>query len=235
MTARLPRSCLCRSVRRAGHPGGVADAFEILAEVALDGDGHPVLEQVFPAGQQFRRQIPEALFGILAVRGAAEIHLGVEHPLAALLAAAAGFVFEKFHLPAALGARGFKNAPPVSSSGYLVRGIASVDSCGSRLWSCENSRYNPDRYGFPTPRNLNFAIVIIPESPSDPHPRVVMGLMLKFFTRKVQHVGRHKGRQAGSQADVLNTKIQQGQQNGHRLLFVPGQDHGQRQIIDPAR
>ena len=153
----------------AGHPGGVADAFKISAEVPFDGNGHPVLEQVFPAGQEFRRQAAKTLFGIFTVRSAAKIHLGVEHPFAAFFAAAAGFVFEKFHVTAAFGAGGFKNGPwlPVAGilSGALHRFTPVVKSTARR--GRQGVLRGREGY-FPPPR---LSIELIPGSPSDPHPQ----------------------------------------------------------------
>ena len=76
----------------------MADAFEILSEIAFHLNGHPVLQQVLFLGHQFRGQIPETLLGILTVGGAAEIHLGVQDPLPAFFAAAGGIVFKELHL-----------------------------------------------------------------------------------------------------------------------------------------
>ena len=50
----------------------------------------------------------------------------------------------------------------------------------------------------------------------------------------VQHVWRDKRRKRGAEADVFNAKMQQGQQDAHRLLLIPGKHHGQRQVVHAA-
>jgi hypothetical protein len=87
----------------------VADAFEIAFEVAFHLDGHPVLEQVTPLSQQFRRQRSQALLGILAVGGTTEIQPGVGETMAAGSAFAGGIVFEKLHNASAFWAFGIVN------------------------------------------------------------------------------------------------------------------------------
>ncbi len=47
----------------------------------------------------------------------------------------------------------------------------------------------------------------------------------------VQDIGGDKGRQARTQADVLDAQVQERQKNSHRLLFIPGTDDGQRQVV----
>ena len=59
-----------------------------------------------------------------------------------------------------------------------------------------------------------------------------MGLMSKCFHQRVEHVRSQKRRQRGAQADVFDPQVQQCKQNAHRLLFVPGYDQGQRQVVD---
>jgi len=50
----------------------------------------------------------------------------------------------------------------------------------------------------------------------------------------IEDIGGDEGRQRGSEMDVLDPQAEQGQEDDHRLLLVPGKDHGQGQIIDPA-
>jgi hypothetical protein len=49
------------------------------------------------------------LFGKLAIRGAAEIHLRIQKTVAAVAAFAGGIIFEKFNRFGAFGAIGFKD------------------------------------------------------------------------------------------------------------------------------
>ena len=42
-----------------------------------------------------------------------------------------------------------------------------------------------------------------------------------------------KAGQARPQADILDAQVKQRQQDGHGLLFVPGADDGQGQVVDP--
>ena len=57
---------------------------------------------------------------------------------------------------------------------------------------------------------------------------------IEVFHQEVEHVGCDKGRQRRSQPDVLDAQVQQRQQDGHRLLLVPGEDQRQRQVVDAA-
>lgn len=49
-----------------------------------------------------------------------------------------------------------------------------------------------------------------------------------------RHVGGQEGGQRGAEVDIFDTQMQQGQQDAHCLLLVPGQHQGQRQVIDAA-
>lgn len=50
----------------------------------------------------------------------------------------------------------------------------------------------------------------------------------------VQHIGRNKRRQRGAKANILDSQIQQRQQNAHCILLIPRKNHGQRQIVHAA-
>lgn len=50
----------------------------------------------------------------------------------------------------------------------------------------------------------------------------------------VQYIGRNERRKRGAETDVLNAQVQQGQQDAHRLLLIPGKHHGQRQVVHAA-
>ena len=56
----------------------------------------------------------------------------------------------------------------------------------------------------------------------------------EILHKVLQHIGRNKCRQGRAKANVLDAQIQQGQQDAHRLLLIPGKHHGQRQIIHAA-
>ena len=43
----------------------------------------------------------------------------------------------------------------------------------------------------------------------------------EVFHQVIEHIGREERRQCGTQADVLDAQVQQGQQDAHRLLLVP--------------
>ena len=58
------------------------------------------------------------------------------------------------------------------------------------------------------------------------------GLDVKCLDQDIQYIRRDKGRQSGTQPDVLDSQVQQGKEDRHRLLLIPREDHGQRQIID---
>jgi hypothetical protein len=87
----------------------MTDLSEILLEKAFHLDGHPVLEKVLLLGKQFRGKRADALVGVFAVGGAAEIQFRVQELMSAFSAPAGGVVLEKFHLGVALGTPGFKN------------------------------------------------------------------------------------------------------------------------------
>ena len=93
------------------HPAGMADALEVVLEIALHLDRHPVLQQVFLLGRKPFRQRAQALLGIRAVGGAAEVHLRVDEAVAAFAALAGGVVLEKFNGLAALGTFFLENRP----------------------------------------------------------------------------------------------------------------------------
>ena len=46
------------------------------------------------------------------------------------------------------------------------------------------------------------------------------------------HVGGEKGRQGGAQVDVFHAQVEQGQQDNHRLLLIPGDVIDDGQVID---
>ena len=80
---------------------------------------HAVFQQIFFLGQQFGRQIPDALLGILAVGGAAKIHFGIDKPMTAAAALAGGVIFKKFYIVTALRAFYIKNCPFLPVLGIL--------------------------------------------------------------------------------------------------------------------
>ena len=61
-----------------------------------------------------------------------------------------------------------------------------------------------------------------------------MGAMPKFLYKVVQHIGRNERRQRGAKANILDPQMQQRQQDAHRLLLIPGKNHGQGQIVHAA-
>ncbi len=54
------------------------------------------------------------------------------------------------------------------------------------------------------------------------------------FNKVVQHIRRDKGRERGTEPDILDAEIQKRQQDTHCLLFVPGKNHGKREFVDAA-
>ena len=50
----------------------------------------------------------------------------------------------------------------------------------------------------------------------------------------MQHIRREERRQRRPEANVLDAKVQQGQQDAHGLLLVPREHHGQRQLVHAA-
>ena len=49
-----------------------------------------------------------------------------------------------------------------------------------------------------------------------------------------RHICRKERGQRGAEVDILNSQMQQRQQDAHRLLLVPGQHQRQGQVIDAA-
>jgi hypothetical protein len=123
--------------RISGHFGCVADALEIRLEIELHLNSDTVFEKIFFLLDQFRRQFPKALFSEFAVRRAAEVHLGVEHFVAAVFAGSPRFVLEEFDYVTAVGALCVKYRIkfPISwilSGTFHFRGPLSLPPC--RLW-----------------------------------------------------------------------------------------------------
>ena len=56
----------------------------------------------------------------------------------------------------------------------------------------------------------------------------------ELLDKDIQYVGRDESRQCRSEVDVLDTERQQGQQDADRFLLIPGEDQGQRQVVDGA-
>ena len=48
----------------------------------------------------------------------------------------------------------------------------------------------------------------------------------------LEDVGADKSRQRRAKADILHTELQQGQEDGHGFLLVPGNIVDDRQIVD---
>lgn len=46
--------------------------------------------------------------------------------------------------------------------------------------------------------------------------------------------GAHEGRERGTQVDPLDAQVEQGEQDADGLLLVPGEHHGQRQVVHAA-
>lgn len=63
---------------------------------------------------------------------------------------------------------------------------------------------------------------------------VVIGAIPKFSTRYCSTLGETNAGRGRAKANILDAQIQQGQQDAHRLLLIPGKHHGQRQIIHTA-
>ena len=63
---------------------------------------------------------------------------------------------------------------------------------------------------------------------------VVIGAIPKFSTRYCSTLGETNAGRVGPRRIFLMPKMQQGQQDTHRLLLIPGKHHGQRQIIHAA-
>ncbi len=59
-----------------------------------------------------------------------------------------------------------------------------------------------------------------------------MGLISNFSTRTLATAGDKKAGSVGPRRIPFTPRIQQGQQNGHGLLFIPGDIEGNRQFID---
>jgi hypothetical protein len=73
-------------VRISRYPGGMSYPFKIVSKVAFHLDGDTLNKKLLFLGQQFRRHGAQALLCIRAVRGAAEIHPGIDHLVAAIAA-----------------------------------------------------------------------------------------------------------------------------------------------------
>ena len=109
-----------------GHPAGMPDALKIRSEIALHLDGHPIFQQILLLGQQLRGQGAQALLGILAVGGAAEIHFGIEHALVphrTLQRRVVSSLKNSISWPQ-WGIGSSKTEPRLPSSGCPVRGIS---------------------------------------------------------------------------------------------------------------
>ena len=60
------------------------------------------------------------------------------------------------------------------------------------------------------------------------------GCDLEGVHQNLQHVGGDESREGVAEFYIGDAEVEQGQQNGYCFLFVPGQNHGQGQIIDAA-
>ena len=60
------------------------------------------------------------------------------------------------------------------------------------------------------------------------------GHQVVVLVEQLQHRGRQKRGQRGSDADVAHAHPEQREQNGHRLLLVPAQHQREGQIVDAA-
>ena len=60
------------------------------------------------------------------------------------------------------------------------------------------------------------------------------GSNAEILYKVVQHIGRNERRQRGAKANILDSQIQQRQQNAHCLLLIPRKNHGQGQIVHAA-
>ena len=90
--------------RVPGHPGGMADAFEIRLKIAFHLHRHPVFQEVGPLVEKFFGQGAETLLGKGAVSRAPEIQPGVDDFLAALAAFAVRVILEELDNRAAIRA-----------------------------------------------------------------------------------------------------------------------------------
>ena len=50
----------------------------------------------------------------------------------------------------------------------------------------------------------------------------------------LQHARAHERRKRGAQVDALDAQVQQREQDAHRLLLVPREHHGKRQVVHAA-
>jgi hypothetical protein len=113
----------------------MTDAFEVTLQVPLDRDSHTILEQIFLLGHQLRRQVSQALFGVLAVGSAPEIHFGVDESVPAAAASACRVVLEELHPLPALGAFNLKNRIRTPILGILsgaFHGPSPATACRKR-------------------------------------------------------------------------------------------------------
>src|SRR5699024_9992806 len=55
-----------------------------------------------------------------------------------------------------------------------------------------------------------------------------------IFHQIIQHIGGDERRQRRPQKDVFDTQVQKRQQDADCFLFIPGQYHGKRQVVDSA-
>jgi hypothetical protein len=78
------------------YPGRVPDPLEILFEIELHFDSDPVFEEVLLLFDKLRRKLSKTVFRVLAVCCATEIHLRIEHLMAAFLAPPFGFILKEF-------------------------------------------------------------------------------------------------------------------------------------------
>ena len=56
----------------------------------------------------------------------------------------------------------------------------------------------------------------------------------KGFRKVFENIFRETCGQRGAEINIFDAEIKQSQQDGDRLLFIPGKDEAQRQIIDVA-
>jgi hypothetical protein len=111
----------CYGFCMPGHPCGMTDALEILAEIFFHFHCNTVFHKFLTLGQKFRWKLTKALVCKFAVGCTSEVHAGIYKPVAAVLAFAHGIVFEKFNGFSAFRALGFKYCPWFPVSAVLSR------------------------------------------------------------------------------------------------------------------